>query len=121
MEMLRSLLSWMHWRRRARERLTQQVALAVWMQVQLPLAEAFQDQKDSNRRLLLEALTPLAQALQRLDSRQQESNQDQVMLLAEHREMLVEVLQSLQPSVQEQIFQPTGQPVSTRYYPSSVS
>ena len=64
---------------------------------------------------------PLAQALQRLDSRQQESNQDQVMLLAEHREMLVEVLQSLQPSVQEQIFQPTGQPVSTRYYPSSAS
>lgn len=97
-----SLLSWMRWRQRARAREQQReerlLRLVLWQvadqlerqQIQLRELELQQ------RRLLVEAMTPLAAALQRQDSLR---NQQQ----AELKELLLEVLNSQQPSALTQL------------------
>lgn len=52
---------------------------------------------------LMEALVPMAEAMQRLDNRQQETQQQQHTHLKYQEELLMEVLNSLQPSAQEQL------------------
>jgi len=74
-----------------------------------------------NRMLLLEALTPMAEALQRLDNLQRQGSQQQYEHLKYLEDLLKEVLNSLQPPVSQQIFLPTGQPVVTNSFPSSES
>jgi hypothetical protein len=78
------------------------------------------------RPLLLEALTPVAQAMQRLDSRQQELACLVVQLPAEMQgrhletqELLLEVLQSLQPPPQQEIARRLGLPAPPISSPSS--
>jgi hypothetical protein len=78
--------------------------------------------------LLYQALTPVAEAMARLDSRQQETRQRQQELLlmveARHREtqeLLLEILSSLQPTAQEQIVPLLGPPPLPTSSPSSAS
>lgn len=108
----RSVLSWMHWSRRraAREetlRLRQLEEIEVLLRQQeiklrdreerlLELAEL------SQRRLLMEAMFPLAEALHRQDSLHSQQQ-------AELRELLLEMLNSLQPSAEQQISPLIGQ------------
>lgn len=83
------------------------------------------------RELLLLALTPLAQALHRLDSRQQETRglveqlalrpQEETPLLQEIRELQLETLQAMQPSAEEEISQLIGLALPASSSPSSVS
>ena len=58
--------------------------------------------------LLLEALTPMAEALHRLDSLQQTSHQRQHKHLRHQEDLLMEVLNSLQPPASQQIFPQIG-------------
>lgn len=66
--------------------------------------------------LLLEALTPVAEAMRRLDQRQQETRQLLQTMLAEHqqresqetRELLLEILNSLQPPPELEISRAIG-------------
>jgi seryl-tRNA synthetase len=119
-----SVLSWMHWRltRTVRERV-QAETLAQVLLLLLEQAEARRQQEASLERLLasqvqlmervgalpqeaprqalLEALPPLAQALARQDSLAVQHQQ-------EARELLLEVLNTLQPPVSEQIFPRIG-------------
>ena len=115
-----SVLSWMHWRQRARKREQQQeerlLRLVLWQvadqlerqQIQLRELELQQ------RRLLVEAMTPLAAALQRQDSLR---NQQQTEL----KELLLEVLNSQQPSALTQLSPLIGLLPHQTSYPSSVS
>ena len=93
---LRSALSWTHWR--------QKKAQKQWAEKQLFLLELQQQQ----RMLLLEALTPMAEALHRLDSLQQTSHQRQHKHLRHQEDLLMEVLNSLQPPASQQIFPQIG-------------
>lgn len=97
---LLSAISWMRWSRRRRERQRQEQ----WERDKRLLLEM----QLQTRALLMEAMRPLAEALQRLDKRQVEEHQDLVVLIAEHRELLVEILQSQQPPAQQQIYQRIG-------------
>ena len=107
--MLLSALSWTHWR--------QKKAQTQWeMEQRLLLQMRLQ-----HRMLLMEALTPMAEALQRLDNLQRQGSQQQYEHLKYLEDLLKEVLNSLQPPVSQQIFLPTGQPVVTSSYPSSES
>ena len=130
----RSVLSWMHWRltRTAREQ-KQEAALTQLLLLQLEqqellfrlaaradrLLEVVEQQPPpppppDHRPLLLEAMRPLAAALLRQDS--QRSQQQ-----AETRELLQEVLNSLQPAAREQIFQRIGPPPPKNFFRDSVS
>ena len=62
------------------------------------------------RMLLLEALTPLAASLTRMDNLQQEYWQKTHLHQLMQEDLLKEVLNSLQPPVSQQISLPTGQP-----------
>ena len=116
----RSVLSWMHWRRRARAREQQReerlLRLVLWQvadqlerqQIQLRELELQQ------RRLLVEAMTPLAAALQRQDSLRSQQQ-------AELKELLLEVLNSQQPSALTQLSPLIGLPPHQSSYPSSGS
>ena len=132
-----SVLSWTHWRltRTSRERV-QAETLAQLLLLQLEQAERQQElhqqverllhsqvdllgrvgalPREGPRAALLEALPPLAQALGRQDSLAVQHQQ-------ETRELLLEVLNSLQPGVSEQIFQRIGQPPPTRSFHGSES
>jgi hypothetical protein len=66
------------------------------------------------RELLLEALRPVAQAMQRQD-------QQRDLIASNQQELLLEVLNSLQPSAETQIFQRIGQPPPTSTSPSLAS
>lgn len=108
-EMWLSVLSWMHWsQRRAQRRWEEEQRLLLQMRLQ-------------QRMLLLEALTPMAEALQRLDNLQRDSQQMQHKHLQYQEELLMEVLNSLQPPASQQIFPPNGQPPLTSIFPSSGS
>lgn len=72
-----------------------------------------------NRMLLMEALTPLAEALQRLDNLQQQQWQKTHLHLMMQEELLQEVLNSLQPRAMEQIFPLIGQQMPRVTSPSS--
>lgn len=132
-----SVLSWTHWRltRTSRERAQQEALLQVLtlQHDQLEMLHRLQRQQDSllvsqealleqvralpreePRPLLLEALVPLAQALQRQDSLAVQHQQ-------ETRELLLEVLQTQVPSASEQIFPRIGQPAPRTSSPDSVS
>lgn len=98
---LHSVLSWMRWRQRSRqrqelERLRQMAKLETLLQQHL----------EDQRQLLLEALTPLAQALQRQDSQRQQQHQEQ-------KELLLETLNSLQPTAMQQLLPATSIPPRT--------
>lgn len=69
--------------------------------------------------LLLQALTPMAEAMQRLDSNQQLSHRQLSQQLIDQAELLMEVLQSLQPSASQQIFPRIGPPMQPVTSPSS--
>lgn len=100
--MLLSALSWMHWLRRRRLRIQleahrRQLQQEQWLRQEL-------------RTTLLEALTPLAEALHRLDNRQKQDTQAHrqlvLQLQAENRhleELLMEVLNSQQPTAHQQL------------------
>lgn len=117
-----SVLSWMHWSRRraAREetlRLRQLQEIEVLLlqeRVRADLEWKLQLQEAKFREALLEALRPVAAAMQRQDSLA-ERRQDNL------QELLMEVLTSLQPSAEEQIFPRIGQPPPRRSSPSLVS
>lgn len=108
-EMLRSALSWTHWR--------QKKALRQWEMEQRLLLQMRLQQ----RMLLLEALTPMAEALQRLDNLQRTATQQLDKRLQYQEELLMEVLNSLQPPAQEQIFPQIGPQTPRVSFPSSVS
>ena len=132
-----SVLSWTHWRltRTSRERLAAE-SLAQVLLLQLEQQELLYHLEQQQERLLdsqvelmqrvgslprqepraalLEALPPLAQALQRQDSLAVQHQQ-------ETRELLLEVLNSQVPPASQQIFQRIGQPPQRSTSPSSVS
>jgi polyhydroxyalkanoate synthesis regulator phasin len=125
-----SVLSWTHWRltRTRRERL-QEETLRQLLLLQLEQQELLQRlvhsqvdlmvalgrlPREEPRPLLLEALQPLAQALLRQDSLAERHQQ-------ETQEMLREVLDSLQPTASDQIFQRIGPPAPKIFSPGSAS
>lgn len=108
-----SVLSWMHWRQRARERrLQEQAQMREQFRAMLRLQE--QRLQEQNRQLLLEALRPVALAMQRQDSLHQQQHQ-------QLESLLLEVLNSLQPSAAQQIFQRIGLPPPRNFSRSLVS
>lgn len=119
-----SLLSWMRWRQRrvAREetlRLRQLEEMEVLLRRQEIKARDREERllslsEISLRALLMEAMLPLADALRR---------QDQMHLAqyTELQELLLEVLNSLQPTAEEQISQQIGQHLQTISSPSLAS
>ena len=111
-ETLRSALSWMHWRRRAREnRLLELEMRLVRLEAQI---------LRNQRSLLWEALQPVAQAAHRLDQCQQVNQQETHSLLKQQEELLMEVLNSLQPSAREQLLSlPAGRSKQAPSFPSS--
>jgi hypothetical protein len=118
----RSVLSWMHWhltrRMRARKQLLihlklNQVQMLEQQQAMLLMLQEVLLQQ-LTKEDLLEALRPVAAAMLRQDNLH---NQCQ----AETRELLSEVLNSLQPEVQAQIFPRIGQHLQTNSSRSSVS
>jgi hypothetical protein len=116
----RSVLSWMHWyltpRKRARhleKLLSDQHRLMEQHQAQLLLLEEILIHQ-LTKQDLLEALRPAAAALLRQDSLASQRQE-------ETKELLLEVLNSLQPEVEDQIFQRIGPPPPTSSFPASVS
>lgn len=106
---LLSALSWTHWRqKKAMQRWEMEQRLLLQMRLQ-------------HRMLLMEALTPMAEALQRLDNLQRQGSQQQYEHLKYLEELLMEVLNSLQPPVSQQIFPRTGQPMQRATSPNSES
>lgn len=104
-----SVLSWMRWsQRRTQRRWEEEQRLLLQMRLQ-------------QRMLLMEALTPMAEALQRLDNLQRQGSQQQYEHLKYLEELLMEVLNSLQPPVSQQIFPQTGQPMQRVTSPNSES
>ena len=109
----RLALSWTRWRQSRREK-RERRQVEKLARTMGPVMQA----------LLMEAMVPMAEALTRLDQRQQETYR-QVRLLQtyqpETKELLLEILQSLQPSAEQVIAQEIGlhpQPIS---FPSSGS
>jgi hypothetical protein len=96
----------MHWRQRARQRQQEQLEASLraflW-ETLLPQLEVRQ------RALLLEALTPVAVAMRRLDQRQAETKLLMEAGQEETKALLIEVLQAQMPPLQERIFQDLGQ------------
>ena len=107
--MLRSALSWTHW--------SQKKAQKQWETEQRLLLQI----RLQHRMLLLEALTPMAEALQRLDNLQRTAAHQQHKHLQYQEELLKEVLNSLQPPVSQQISPPPGPPVVTSTFRNSAS
>lgn len=115
---LRLALSWTHWsqRRQARRErqleplllrlLAQETLLAVDHQASL-----YQQQALLQRSLLLEALQPVALAMQRQDSLALKQQEELLELLRLQQEILLEVLQGQQHPLREVIFQQLGQPI----------
>jgi hypothetical protein len=111
----------MHWSRR--RRLREQAQLREQFRVLLMQQELkARDREErllalaelSQRRLLMEAMFPLAEALHRQDSLHSQYQ-------AETRELLLEVLNSLQPSAEQQIYPRIGQPPPRSSFPSLAS
>lgn len=133
----RSLLSWMRWRRRARQReqerqaaLLDRLEAILLKQVQqqaqaerlhMELAELRWKLEASQRSLLLEALRPVAEAMHRQDSLRQDQFQVLQKLGANLEELQLEVLNSLQPPVDQQLFPRLGQPPQRQSSPSLAS
>jgi len=89
----------MHWRRRAREE--QQAYLLSLHREQLEQSKLqHQQQMEAMRQFLLSAMGPLATALQRQDNLLLEKHSQQM-------ELLGEILNSLQPSVRQQLGLPS--------------
>jgi uncharacterized damage-inducible protein DinB len=117
------MLSWMPWRRRKAARKLQEAreeALRLEMQQEqerrlLHLLEA------QTRALLLEALTPVAEAMRRQDQRQAETQASLEALAQESRALLIEVLQGQMPPLRDRIFQDLGQPQQLTSSRSSAS
>lgn len=104
-----SVLSWMRWsQRRTQRRWEEEQRLLLQMRLQ-------------QRMLLMEALTPMAEALQRLDNLQRTAAHQQHKHQQYQEELLQEILNSLQPPASQQIFPPNGQPPLTSIFPSSGS
>ena len=90
--MLLSALSWTRWRqKKAMQRWEMEQRLLLQMRLQ-------------HRMLLMEALTPMAEALQRLDNLQRQGSQQQYEHLKYLEDLLKEVLNSLMPLVEQQIY-----------------
>ena len=116
MVILHSLLSWMHWPRRRREakarlRAMEEVQrrqeLRQWVELSLLPAQRRQ-QEELLRELLWEMALPLAQALHRMEQQQalmlEGLGRESLRQHLETQELLKEVLNSLQPSAEQQIF-----------------
>lgn len=76
---------------------------------------------EQHRALLLEALQPVAEAMRRLDQRILVSQMQQVELHQESKELLLEVLSSLQPSALTQLSPLIGLPSQPHSSRSSAS
>ena len=119
-EIWRSLLSWMRWRQRRKiRRIQQEEILLARLQVTLQVLV-----KD----LLWEMAVPLAEALQRLDHRQeltrsrlQVMQAQQVEMRNQQEQLLLEILQATQPSALTQLSPLIGLPPHQTSYPSSGS
>ena len=101
------VLSWMHWRRRKAIRQRQEQDAREFRMLQLV--------EQRQKQLLLEALTPMAEAMKRLDQRILASQMQGVELDQGQRELLLEVLNSLQPTASQQLLprlEPTRPPSS---------
>ncbi len=85
-----------------------------FLQAEAKLEQNLVHLQDQHRALLLEALTPVAQAMLRQDKRHQERGN-------QLEELLLEVLSSLQPSAQEQISKLIGQQLPSPTSPSLAS
>ena len=116
----RSVLSWTHWLLTPRKRgrhlehlLSDQRQLLEQHQAQLLILEEILIHQ-LTKQDLLEALRPAAAAMLRQDNL---ASQRQ----AETKELLLEVLNSLQPTVSDQIFQRIGPPQQTNSFPISGS
>lgn len=86
-----------------REEETRELLLRQGELLQRQQEQRFLDQEARQRALLLEAMRPLAAALQRQDQMAQARS-------TEEQSLLLEVLSSLQPSAAEQISPLIGQP-----------
>ncbi len=93
---LRSAFSWTRWRQKKRRR--------EWETLQRQQLETQQQ----TRMLLLQALTPLAEALQRQDQRREEAHLQQEKRLQQLEDLMLEVLQATQPTADQQIFPRIG-------------
>ena len=112
----------MHWSRRRRQRKALQqelLLLQVQRLLQVETAALVDHQatlhrllEQQLRRLLLEALTPVAAAMQRQDSQVLDRHRELLELLRLQQEIQLEILDSQQPPLREAIFQELGQ--STR-------
>ena len=109
-----SVLSWMHWSQRRREMERAHLRQQWELMLALHQREMLQKQEAQFRQLLLEALRPVAEAMQRQDSLA-ELRQDHL------QELLMEVLTSLQPSAEAQIYPRIGLPPQRSSFPSLVS
>lgn len=107
---LRSGLSWTHWRLKRHQR---------WTERYLSLLQAQEEQTlRLQRALLWEALQPMAEALHRLDQQQKTEAQHQYEYQKYLESLLMEVLNSLQPSAQDQLL-PAGLSMQLPSSPSS--
>lgn len=115
-----SALSWMHWFLTPRKReqhleklIKDHGRLMEQHQAQLLLLEEILVHQ-LTKQDLMEALRPVAAAMVRQDSLASQRQE-------ETKELLLEVLNSLQPEVSDQIFQRIGQHPLNHFSPSSVS
>jgi hypothetical protein len=103
--------SWTRWTPTNR-RIRRQLRLEQELEQREQELQLLQEQiKAMLQALLLEALVPMAAAMQRQDSQQLQQHQ-------EIRELLLEVLGSLQPTAESSIFRQLGLPQPPRLPPS---
>lgn len=115
----RSATSWMHFRRNRRERLEQQAVLLEGMlqtmlMAQMQLASQLEEHLEAqHRQQLMEMAQPIAAALTRQD--EMRAQEMETLLQVQTRgqqqtlELLTEILDSLQPPVEQQLFPEPGQ------------
>lgn len=106
------VLSWMHWRRRKAIRQRQEEEARDLRQEarlrQLLWETLLPQLRAEQRAQLLEALHPVAEAMKRLDQRILASQVQAVELDQGQRELLLEVLNSLQPTASQQLLPRLG-------------
>ena len=106
----------MRWRQRREQRRLRKLA---GLEIRLCLHREML--LEQHRALLLEALQPVAEAMRRLDQRILANQMQGVEHQQELRELLLEVLSSLQPSALTQLSPLIGLPAPMTTSPSSAS
>lgn len=124
-ETWRSVLSWMHWRRRRLHRELEKREQLLDA-IQLLLAAQRHRMLEDVQTLMLEAMSPMAEAMQRQDSLLRTEMEDVQTMLMRHqdetRDLLTEVLQTVQPNpdqvIRTRVGLPRGESTPT---PSSIN